>query len=186
MQEDFLSSLKYVRIDNALNKQYRDNIKNTLPPKTFTSLAAAKEFIETTSLFNPNNRNWVAQRIGANTLFGPTLPDPDNPCDNGHVRIKNDIVFAAYNVEFDYFNITTGRGSVSNMVSYISGLTIAVSWTQLSASYSIGSNQVISFTVIGLQNYNVFAEDIGTIFVQRVMIKGTYNPCTGALTLKVS
>lgn len=65
------------------------------------------------------------------------------------------------------------------MTSTEYGLTLGVwSFTQVDYSQNTSSN-VLTVEVMGLENYNVFLEGLGTVYKDRVMIRVKININTG-------
>lgn len=114
----------------------------------------------------------------------PEYSQNSSPCDHGTPALNRWTLFSGRQVSFTYDKGPTGVYNVSQLSSSLIGLHLGVSWTHVNGS-TTQSNGMIHFTINGLQHYNIIIEGIGTIFTQPVKISGSFNPCTGAYTMKV-
>lgn len=71
------------------------------------------------------------------------------------------------------FNVNGCSGS--NLNSWISGLTLGVSYNHMGGTLNTVNNESINYVVYGVINYNFIVEAIGTVFSQNVSYSGTYN-----------
>ncbi len=118
----------------------------------------------------------------------PIILDPVESCDNNNgsgqgngcgsgtvtLSIRQNGTLN-YNVDVSYNSNDTGV-QATGVNSYISGVTLGVSWTQNSVSQNVNGN-TIEFEVNGTLNYNIVFEGIGTVYKRRTTLKGTYDPC---------
>lgn len=179
-------------------------IQQQTEPIHFTSLEEAKRFINGEVTFAKADfyKGFKLSNTGSPNKYPVILKDGDNilkmscppvilepvegcntdggggggNCGSGSAtfRVRQNGVLN-YNVTINY-NSDTGEVEVSNINSYLSGVTIGVSWTETN-TYTNVNNGSIEFEVNGTLNYNVFLEDIGTIYRQDTTIRGAYNPC---------
>jgi len=69
------------------------------------------------------------------------------------------------------FNINNCIGT--NLNSWISGFTLGVSYNHMGGTLRNTSNR-IDYDVRGVLNYNIFVEDVGTVFSENVRYTGNY------------
>ncbi|RZS99459.1 hypothetical protein [Aquimarina brevivitae] len=190
--------------NQTLSTEAIQQIQSTTKPIHFESLEDAKRFLSGAVTFSSANfyDKFKLAKDGKPNSYPMLLVDGDNilkmscppiilepvegcntsggggggNCGSGSATFtvrQNGVL--NYNVSINY-NSETGEVEVSGISSYISGVTLGVSWTQHNTNTSVNDN-TIEFEVNGTLNYNIVFEGIGTVYRQDTTIRGAYNPC---------
>lgn len=177
--------------NSKLSDKIKNDIKKNTHPIYFNSIDEAKEFIKVSkNLFfskTENNTQPINKTIGPNNeLTNKITQNPGDQfksiCEEGRgvVSTGNLSIHTFINLRFNYSRPIIFLPHVaSNFNSYMSGLTLGVSFEQINASQTAPHNYTtISVRLEGVMNYNIFVEGIGTIWRDPVNFIGKYTPCT--------
>jgi hypothetical protein len=163
----------------------------TTPAKSFKTLEEAREYIAAikprgkiiTGTYDPATDTRL--RTGITFRKPDTPPREDIP--DAPVKVAASLndwhLWTGYNVAFTWdVGIDGEISGFSDFNSGLIGFTLGTSWTHQSG-YANEKDGIISFTIYGIQNYNIIVEGIGTLWSQTVTISGTYNTKTKQYTM---
>ncbi|WP_237274886.1 hypothetical protein [Tenacibaculum ovolyticum] len=150
-------------------------IKENTKPIYFENIEDAKNFLNISLKgFEGSNKSLISNSGTKDT--DRSFRNSNEPCGIGFVNLQtsNMSMYLHLNVSFDY-----NKDKVSNIKSNLSGFTLGMGFTQLSAIHNVDGDR-IDVIVSGTLNYNIVVEGIGTVFKENVILKGSYDPCTGS------
>lgn len=170
-----------------VNKTIAGN-SSTTPAMSFNSIEEAKTYLQTFKGRSISGNIRDQKLPESASLRQPDIYDHEGPPEGGGG--ENNVViidwhgWAGYQATFTWNKDGNGLiQSVGNFSSSLVGFTLGVSWTHQNGSATY-KGDVITYSINGIQNYNIIVEGIGTLFSQHVNISGTYNTKTGAFTVK--
>jgi hypothetical protein len=179
-KERILQKIKELGLDPA-NVVFTDTIKNnSIKINSIDDLDKTYEVIKNIELNNQKNNKEEEfsskQKFSINNSGGFDFDDRDFWLFQASVPIKNS--FMTFHLSFNYsiafLNIKHDLG-VKDFNSHITGFTLGFSYQQ-EYGYYYSNFGGVRVKFVGVLNYNLIIEDIGTVYRQSITCDGSFLP----------
>jgi|688.fasta_scaffold399713_1 hypothetical protein len=152
----FLKLVKYGDKNNEMNQILERNFKELTKNKDIKNLTRneIKKSLDQVLSVTSLCQNWNSSHYGSAPLGFATLN----------------------------FGINLTNGLPSNVSTWTSGWTLGVGWTTGWVEVPARSNDTVTITVHGTEDYSIFIDGIGTLFSTNVTYK-IYIHCNGSLSI---